>query len=103
MLSSLSSCGKEIQTNPNVTNSAGFLLARNPVKEYYSVVEVDPEKNLNASQVQIKGIPLNKNFLLWCVFVCCSFGQFGLREDVCVVQRSSTGQSDRFRAEPRQR
>lgn len=36
------------------------------------------------------------------VFVCCSFGQFGLWEDVCVVQRSSTGQSDRLRAEPGQ-
>lgn len=36
-------------------------------------------------------------------FVCCSFGQFGLREDVCVVQRSSLGQSDRLGAEPGQR
>ncbi len=48
---------------------------------------------------------LSDNFFnqLCFVFVYCSFGQSGLREDLCVVQRSSAGQSDRLRAEPGQR
>lgn len=40
--------------------------------------------------------------LISTLFVCCSFGQPGLREDVRVVQCSSSGQSDRLRAKPGQ-
>ena len=39
-------------------------------------------------------VPESKNDVLR-----CSFGQFGLREDVCVVQLSCAGESDRVRAE----